>query len=124
MTNEITASKAELKLDLQNASLNVLDYVPERIVPPVIVMTADSNYITPETVGNTYSLGLKLTLVAENAVNSQATEKLDELICNTLNALADLHYLAVSGVNAPYRLAVNNAEYFATDVNLNLTITI
>lgn len=124
MTNEITASKAELQLSLQSAGLNILDYVPERLVPPVVVMTADVNYITPETVGNTYLLGLKLTLIAGNAVNEQATEKLDELIANTLNALADLHYVAVSNVLAPYRLSANNAEYYATDLNLNLSITI
>ena len=124
MTNEITTSKAELQLALQSAGLNIVDYVPERLVPPVIVMTADSTYITPETVGNTYLLGLKLTLIAGNAVNEQATEKLDELIANTLNALADLHYVAFNNVIAPYRLAANNAEYYATDLNLNLSITI
>lgn len=33
MSNEITLAKAEFKLDLDAEGINVLDYVPERIVP-------------------------------------------------------------------------------------------
>ena len=124
MTNEITVSKQELQLDLQNAGLEVLDYVPERIVPPIIVMTAGSPYLVPETVGNTYRLGLNLTLIAATATNEEATEALDELIANTVSALGDLGYVILKSVNPSYRLAANNAEYLAADLNLDLSITL
>ena len=124
MTNEITTSKAELQLDLQTAGLEVLDYVPERVVPPIVIISPGSPYLVTETVGNEYRLGLNLTLVAGTATNEQATEALDELIANTVSALADLGYAVLKSVNPPFRLAVNTAEYLAAEINLDLSITL
>ena len=124
MTNEITLAKAEFALDLQTAGLEVLDYVPERVVPPIVIISADSNYLVQETVGNEYRLGLRLTLVAATATNEQATEELDDLISKTVSAVADLGYVVLKTVASPYRLAVNTAEYYAADLTLDLSITL
>ena len=124
MTNEITASKAEFKLDLQNAGLDVLDYVPERIVPPIVIVNSGSPYLVTETVGNEYRLGLNVTLVASTATNEEATEALDELIAQTVSAISTLGYVILKAVNTPFRLAANNAEYLACDLNIDLSITL
>jgi hypothetical protein len=124
MTNEITASKAELQLDLQNAGLEILDYVPERIVPPIVIITPGSPYLVPETLGSEYRLGLTLTLVAATATNEQATEDLDNLIALTVSAIGDLGYAVLRQVNPSFRLAANNAEYLAAELNLDLSITL
>jgi hypothetical protein len=124
VTNEITTSKAELALDLQNAGLEILDYVPERIVPPIVIMTPGSPYLSPETVGNEYRLSLTLTMVAMTATNEEATEALDGLIAQTVSALAPLGYVVLRSVNPPFRMQANNAEYLACDLNLDLSITL
>jgi hypothetical protein len=124
MTNEITASKAEFKLDLQNAGLDVLDYVPERIVPPIVIVNSGSPYLVTETVGREYRLGLNVTLVASTATNEEATEALDELIAQTVSAISTLGYVILKTVNTPFRLAANNAEYLACDLNIDLSITL
>ena len=124
MSNEITASKAEFALDLTNAGLDVLDYVPERIVPPIVIITSGSPYLVPETVGNEYRLGLNLTLVASTATNEEATLALDELIADTVNAVSKLGYVVLKTVNPPFRLAANNAEYLASELSLDLSITL
>jgi hypothetical protein len=124
MTNEITASKAEFALDLTTAGLDVLDYVPERVTPPIVIISPDSPYLVTETVGNEYRLGLKLTLVAATATNEESTEALDELISDTLVALETISYAVLKSVQTPFRLAVNNAEYLATDITLDLSITL
>lgn len=124
MTNEITASKAELKLDLQNAGLEVLDYVPERVVPPIVIISPGSPYLSTESVGNDYRLALNLTLVAGTATNEEVTEALDELIADTVSAVADIGYAVLKSVNPPFRLAVNTAEYLAAEINLDLSITL
>lgn len=124
MTNEITASKAELALDLQNAGLEILDYVPERVVPPIVIMSPGSPYLSIETVGNEYRLGLTLTMVAMTATNEEATEALDGLIAQTVSALSHLGYVVLKSVNPAYRLGVNNAEYLASDLNIDLSITL
>jgi hypothetical protein len=124
VSNEITLSKAEFALDLTNAGLEVLDYVPERIVPPIVIFTAGSPYLVTETVGNEYRLGLNLTLVASTATNEEATADLDQLIADTVSAISTLGYVVLKTVNPPYRLAANNAEYLASDLNLDLSITL
>jgi hypothetical protein len=124
MSNEITASKAEFALDLTTAGLDVLDYVPERIVPPIVIITPGSPYLVAETVGNEYRLGLNLTLVASTATNEEATLALDELIADTVNAVSKLGYTVLKTVNPPFRLAANNAEYLASELNLDLSITL
>jgi hypothetical protein len=87
MTNEITLSKAEFKLDLEAASIRVLDYVPERIVPPIVIINSASPYLTPSSLGNEYNLNLELVVIASTATNKQATENLDQALNDVLNAM-------------------------------------
>jgi hypothetical protein len=122
VTNEITLSKAELKLDLQNAGINVLDYVPERIVPPIVIINSASPYLTPSTIGKEYIMSLELVCVAATATNKQATEKLDELIEAVLLSIP--RYGRVLRVNEPFNMQTNNAEYLAANIALEIEITI
>jgi hypothetical protein len=122
MTNEITISKAELKLDLEEAGIRVLDYVPERITPPIVIMSSASPYLTPSTLGTQYDLNLELVVIASTATNKQATENLDQAIHNVLTAMP--RYARVIRVNEPYNLQTNNAEYLSANISLELEITI
>jgi hypothetical protein len=122
MTNEITISKAELKLDLEQAGIRVLDYVPERITPPIVIMSSASPYLTPSTLGTQYDLNLELVVIATTATNKKATENLDQAIHNVLSAMP--RYARVIRVNEPYNLQTNNAEYLSANISLELEITI
>jgi hypothetical protein len=122
MTNEITISKAELKLDLEEAGIRVLDYVPERITPPIVIMSSASPYLTPSTLGTQYDLNLELVVIATTATNKKATENLDQAIHNVLSAMP--RYARVIRVNEPYNLQTNNAEYLSANISLELEITI
>jgi len=122
MTNEITISKAELKLDLEQAGIRVLDYVPERITPPIVIMSSASPYLTPSTLGTQYDLNLELVVIATTATNKKATENLDQAIHNVLSAMP--RYARVIRVNEPYNLQTNNAEYLSANISVELEITI
>jgi hypothetical protein len=122
MTNEITLAKVELKLDLEAAGLKVLDYVPERIVPPIVIVNARSPYLAVSTLKDEYFLNLELVLIAGTATNKQATEKLDELLEAVVTGLPD--YARMLPTGTPYNLQTNNAEYLAVNVPLELEITI
>jgi len=122
MTNEITISKAEFKLDLEDAGLTVLDYVPERIVPPIVIINSASPYLTPSSLGTEYLMNLELVLVAATATNKLATERLDEAIENALKAMP--RYARVLRVNEPYEMQTNNANYLAANISVELEITI
>jgi hypothetical protein len=122
MMNEIYAAKVELKDALISAGVDIMEYVPERVIPPVVLMQGSSNYIVPETIGNEYVVNLTLTMVSQTAMNEQSTEKLDELIEQTIKALPS--FARFLRVNQPYSLAYNNTEYLSANMEVELSITI
>ncbi len=69
------------------AGLKVLDYVPERFVPPVVVINNGSPYLQPSSLSKEYTLNLELVCVAATATNKVASEKVDELLEAVINAL-------------------------------------
>lgn len=122
--NEITATKAEFRLDLDNAGLNVLDYVPGRITPPLVVITNGAPYISSGTLGGEYLLALDCVAIAARADNETATEELDGLLASLLTAIEPLEYAALTGVGQPYTLTTNNTEYLAANVSVNILMTL
>ncbi|CAB4149717.1 hypothetical protein UFOVP546_21 [uncultured Caudovirales phage] len=121
--SEINASKLEFKLELTEAGLNVLEYVPERITPPIVIVNTATPYLETAEFGE-WNLGLELVLVSSTATNKTASENLDQLIEDTLNAIKPLTYVRITAVNQPYNLQTNNAEYLAANINVKLNITL
>jgi hypothetical protein len=121
--SEINAAKVEFKLELADAGLNVLEYVPDRITPPIVIMNAAQPYLQTAQFGE-WSLGIELVLVSSTATNKKATENLDQLIEDTLNAIEPLTYVRITSVNQPYNLQTNNAEYLAANIYCQLNLTI
>lgn len=122
MTNEITAAKVEFKLDLVAGGINVLDYVPERITPPIVIMNSGVPYLRPSSISHEYTMNLELVCVAATATNKQATEKLDELLESVINALPG--YASLISAGQPFNLQTNNTEYLAVSVQTDIQITI
>jgi hypothetical protein len=121
--SEINATKVEFKLELADAGLNVLEYIPERITPPIVIINSAQPYLQTAQFGE-WSLGLELVMVASTATNKKATENLDQLIEDVLNAIEPLKYVRITSVNQPYNLQTNNAEYLATNIFVQLDLTI
>lgn len=122
MTNEITTAKEQFRDALIAAGLDAVEYIPERVIPPVVVINSGSPFIAPETLGNQYTMNLELVLIAGTATNETVTEELETLIENVLKALPA--YAVLQRVDKPFALAINNAEYLSTNVNVELSITI
>jgi hypothetical protein len=121
--SEINAVKVEFKLELADAGLNVLEYVPDRITPPIVIVNSAQPYIQTAEFGE-WSMGIELVLVSSTATNKKATENLDQLIEDTLNAITPLTYARITSVNQPYNLQTNNAEYLAANIYCQLNLTI
>lgn len=119
----ITDARLQLRDDLIAAGLNVVEFIPARITPPVIVINAASPYVEPKSVANQYYLNLELVLVSQNATNEKATQALDELIEAVLAALP-AYAVITGGVGQPYGLGTNNADYLSANITVNLVITI
>ena len=120
--NEITTAKEQFRDALIDADLDVHSFLPERIVPPVVVINTGSPFIITESLGSEYIMQLELILVAGTATNESATEALEQLIEDVLKALPS--YARLLRVEKPYSLAYNNAEYLSTSVQVEISITI
>ena len=120
--NEITASKAEYALALTELGLRVSAYIPERVVPPTVIISAGSPYLTPVTVNGEYLMNLDVMVIAAHAANVKATELLDKAIETIL--LGNPGYAIISTVGQPYALQTNNAEYLAANLAVDIRITL
>jgi hypothetical protein len=120
--NEITASRAEYALALTALGLKVSSFIPERIVPPTVVMSPGSPYLEPVRLDNDYLMRLELMVIAAHAVNAKASELLDLAIETILNG--NPAYVRIGSVSQPYALQTNNAEYLAANMSVDLRITI
>jgi len=122
MTNEITTAKEQFRDALITAGLDAVEYIPERVIPPVVVINSGSPFLVPETLGNQYTMNMELVLIAGTATNETVTEELETLIEAVLKALPA--YAVLQRVDKPFALAINNVEYLSTNVNVELSITI
>lgn len=120
--NEITASRAEYALALTALGLKVSSFIPERIVPPMVVLSPGSPYLEPVTVDGEFTMRLEVMVIAAHAVNAKATELLDKALETLLNG--NPAYARVGNVSQPYALQTNNAEFLASNVTVDLRITL
>ena len=123
-TNDITLAKQQLATALIATGLDVQAFIPDRITPPIVIINAGSPLLTPMSLGTEYYLNLQIVLVASTSMNKDSSEELDALICSFLNAIENLHYVALSSVDSPYTLATGAAEYLAANANIQLSITL
>lgn len=119
---EIGAAKAELALTLQEAGLDVLDYIPARVQPPIVIIRSGSPYLVAGSIYKGFQINLELQAVAMTADNEQATDALDLLIEEIIAALPQ--DAGFTDVSQPYTLAANGAEYLAATIGTNLLVTL
>ena len=117
MTNPITEARQDVKAALEAVpGLNVYEFVPERITPPVAIVTPDDTYVQPGRVLGEFEVGLRVRLYAKTATNKVVTQALDELIVNVVNALRDFGSVVA---NAP---GVDRESYETAYLVSDLTI--
>jgi hypothetical protein len=123
-TNELTATKAEFALTLvaNGLTVEVLEFVPDRITPPLVMIRPGGTYVAPSSLSGEYNLSLECDLIAGPATNELVQENLDALICEFINALPD--YSVLINVGAPFSLTTGNADFLAATANINLAITL
>ena len=103
--------------------LNVYSYVPGRPNVPAFVVEPGSPYMQEGETFCDFIVTYSCLLLAENATNENATEKLDQLICEVIDALDEW---TVTGVEQPSQFEVNNNYFLGTriDIQAPKTLTI
>ena len=120
--NEITASKAEYALAITALGLKVSSFIPERIVPPMVVITPASPYLEPATVNGLWTMRLEVMVIAAPAVNAKASELLDKALAIVMNG--NPGYARITNVGQPYALQTNNAEFLAANLAVDIRISL
>jgi len=102
---------------LKDAGLTAFPYLPERITPPLAVVQAGSPFLSQGGSFGEFKSRWDITLVTPTGANDVSTEKLYDLLEDSIVALVNSKY-SVEEVSKPYALAANNATYVAVDLKI------
>ncbi len=120
--NTLASCRAELQLLLGAAGVTVYDHIPERVVPPVALLEPGSPYMEQGDTFCDFIIRFNCVLLVANGTNDKATETLDQLICEAVDAVDTWDAVTVEQPN-PFE--VNGATYlgvriqFRSDRELN-----
>ena len=120
--NVITQAKADLAGFLEDEGIDSHYFIPQRITPPLAIISPDSTYIAQGDTFASFELGLEIVLVAQTAANPKAQESLDDAIVTAIGAIPA--QWRIDNVEQPFALSTGNAEYLATKINVTTDITI
>lgn len=113
--------RQDLKEGLEEQDLKAVEYLPERIQPPIALVTAGDPYLEQGLTACLFKVSLDITLVAAKATNANATDALDEMIESAILATGDWF---IDTISAPFMLEANNAQYLSSKVRLTQEIEI
>lgn len=119
----MTKARAELMADLQSVGLAVKDHVPEKVVPPLVIMGAKDPMLVPGITMSglelTFNLGL-LVLIPYKP-NSEALKSLEETVEKVLFNTGGWD---VVSVGSPVYMGFNDSQFPSMEIILSKTITI
>lgn len=109
----IVEARGALETLLNDAGFNVSAFVPERITPPIAVMEPAGDWIVSGDTFGAFRIGFDVTLITQTASNAKATDEIDQMVDDILDAIAGAAGFYCGSVNAPTSLQANNAEYLS-----------
>lgn len=127
MSGELAAERKSLVDAIAGdpVDLNVLDHLPERLVPPAVLVRAGSPYVGEAVTFDERRLNYQAIVVAPAGSNERITDELDELVEKVIGrVLASGFSLSPSSaVEQPASITRNAATYLAAVVNIQSTFT-
>ena len=127
MSNFLRASREEIKLQLRSVLLQnrqdiqVYEFIPERPSLPCFVISPSAPYISQ---GNTFcdfTTRFEVLILADKLTNQEATNLLDQLIVEALDALETWF---IEEVEQPSAYEINGGTFLGTKVQLTADKTL
>lgn len=112
----LTTSRAELAAALEAAGIPAKDHLPERITPPVAVLTAGDPWLEPANLYGHHTVRWVVTVVVPTGTNEHTAAQLDQLTTAALPAMVDAGPGWDVTVGRPYPLTAGGATYLAVDL--------
>ena len=119
VSNFLKASREEIKLQLNSvateADIQVYEFVPERPALPCFVISPSSPYISQGTAFCDFSTRFEVLILADKLTNEAATDLLDQLIVEAIDALETWF---IEEVEQPSAFEVNGGTFLGTKIQL------
>lgn len=125
VTNALTDLRTQVVTDLSDAGLPAVEYVAERVAPPVVVVVPGSPYVAaPDGDGTVpfgaYDVHLDVLAVAGKGTNRATAEWVDDTVIAVLAALGD--DWDVTEVGQPSEVQINGQAHLGAVVSLEQTV--
>lgn len=114
----IGEARTALASILTSAGLRVFATTPERAAPPMAILVPSGDWVTSGEAFGAFRVGFDVTLIVQNAANKTMISALDDLVDDTLDAIADATGFFASQVGAPSLIDISGADYLSTTITV------
>lgn len=125
MSNFLRASREEIKLQLNAVSteqdIQVYEFVPERPSLPCYVISPSSPYVSQGTTFCDFTTRFEVLILADKLTNQEATNLLDNLIVEALDALETWF---IEEVEQPSAYEINGGTFLGTKIQITADKTL
>ena len=127
VSNFLRASREEIKLQLNSVLLQnkqdiqVYEFIPERPALPCFVIAPSSPYISQGKTFCDFTTRFEVLILADKLTNQQATDLLDQLIVEALDALETWF---IEEVEQPSAYEINGGTFLGTKIQLTADKTL
>jgi len=127
VSNFLRASREEIKLQLNSVLLQnkqdiqVYEFVPERPALPCFVISPSSPYVSQGKTFCDFTTRFEVLILADKLTNQQATDLLDQLIVEALDALETWF---IEEVEQPSAYEINGGTFLGTKIQLTADKTL
>lgn len=119
VSNFLKASRDEIKLQLNSIAtehdIKVYEFIPERPNTPCFILSPGSPYITQGTAFCDFTTRFEVLILAGKSTNEAATNLLDQLIVESVDALETWF---IDEVETPSAFEINGATYLGTKIQI------
>ena len=127
MSNFLRASREEIKLQLNSVLLQnkqdiqVYEFIPERPSLPCFVISPSSPYVSQGTTFCDFATRFEVLILADKLTNQEATNLLDQLIVEALDALETWF---IEEVEQPSAYEINGGTFLGTKIQITADKTL
>ena len=114
--NMLATERHNITLALTQAmDVEVHSFIPGRPTPPCIVIEPGGPYLEEGETYCDFNVRHSLILLADNATNETATQLLDQMICECIDALDKWN---IESVDQPSQFEINNNVFLGTRIDV------
>ena len=109
----IVEARAALETLFATAGFTVSAFVPDRITPPMAIITPAGDWVASGEAFGSFRIGFDVTLVTQTASNAKVTDELDQMVDDAVEAVTNAAGFYCGSVGSPSYLDTQNAQFLS-----------